>query len=247
MSSTLLLFPPLTPLSLQLAEWEVGEEPEVREKSMEGQKDSSMPMFALYDVFHSFKDIHKVVLNLADDLNNAQLNWKPEGYSTSIGFHLWHLARESDYLKSAILHHNPQFVPEFGDGIEIWQKESLAQKWGFPAGLHETVGTGMSDEAAAKLPIPDKDELLVYLKNSYAAVEGFVEALDSKYSNFESTDEELRKKIELIRLNLLVFLTHDCRHLGMMECLKGLQTGFGSATEKRKSARAAIPGGEDAA
>ena len=50
-------------------------------------------------------------------------------------------------------------------------------------------------------------------------------------------------------LNLLVFLTHDCRHLGMMECLKGLQTphasihlfakragqtGFGSATEKRK-------------
>jgi oligopeptide/dipeptide ABC transporter ATP-binding protein len=44
---------------------------------------------------------------------------------------------------------------------------------------------------------------------------------------------ELRKSIEMTRLNLLVFLTHDCRHLGMMECLKGLQTGFGSATEKR--------------
>jgi hypothetical protein len=38
----------------------------------------------------------------------------------------------------------------------------------------------------------------------------------------------------MIRRNLLVFLTHDCRHLGMMECLKGLQTGFGSATETRK-------------
>jgi hypothetical protein len=47
-------------------------------------------------------------------------------------------------------------------------------------------------------------------------------------------DEEFRKKIEIIRLNLLIFLSHDCRHLGMMECLKGLQTGFGSATEKRK-------------
>jgi hypothetical protein len=48
---------------------------------------------------------------------------------------------------------------------------------------------------------------------------------------------------------LLVFITHDCRHLGRMECLKGLQTphasfapflkragqaGFGSATENRK-------------
>ncbi len=189
---------------------------------------------ALYDVLHSFKDIHKVVLNLADDLDDEQLNWKPEGYGTSIGFHLWHLARESDYLKATILHHTPQFVPEFGDGKEIWEKEALAQRWGFPEGLHQTVGTGLSDESAATLPIPAKDELLTYLQNSYEAIECFIEQLDTKYPDFENMDEELRKKIELARLNLLVFLSHDCRHLGMMECLKGLQTGFGSATEKRK-------------
>jgi hypothetical protein len=207
-----------------------------------------MPTPALYDTLRSFQDIHKVVLNLADDLNDEQLNWKPEGYSTSIGFHLWHLARESDYLKAAILHHNPQFVPGFGDGKEIWEKESLAQKLGFPEGLHETVGTGLSDEAAANLPIPNKDELLGYLRSSYEAIERFIESLDTKYPSFENMDEELRKKIEMIRLNLLVFLSHDCHHLGMMECLKGLQTphasihpfakragqtGFGSATEKR--------------
>lgn len=193
-----------------------------------------MTTSALYDVLYSFKDIHKVVLNLADDLDDGQLNWKPEGYSTSIGFHLWHLARESDYLKAAILHHTPQFVPEFGDGKEIWEKEALAQRWGFPEGLHQTVGTGLSDESAATLPIPAKDELLAYLRNSYEAIECFIEQLDTKYPDFEKMDEELRKKIELARLNLLVFLSHDCRHLGMMECLKGLQTGFGSATEKRK-------------
>jgi hypothetical protein len=193
-----------------------------------------MPTSALYDVLYTFKDIHKVVLNLADDLNDEQFNWKPEGYSTSIGFHLWHLARESDYLKAAILYHNPQFIPEFGDGKEIWEKERLAQKWGFPEGLHQTVGTGMSDEDAATLPIPKKDELLGYLRSSYEAIECFIELLDTKYPNLEGVDEELRKKIEMARLNLLVFLSHDCRHLGMMECLKGLQTGFGSATEKRK-------------
>jgi DinB family protein len=189
---------------------------------------------ALYDTLYSFKDIHKVVLDLADDLNDEQLNWKPEGYSTSIGFHLWHLARESDYLKAALLHHNPQFIPEFGDGKEIWGKENLAKAWGFPEGLHQTVGTGLSAEVAATLPIPKKDELLGYLRNSYEAIECFIEMLDTKYPNFENVDEELRKKIEMIRLNLLVFLSHDGRHLGMMECLKGLQTGFGSATEKRK-------------
>jgi hypothetical protein len=189
---------------------------------------------ALYDALHSFKDVHNVVLNLANDLTDEQLNWKPEGYSTSIGFHLWHLARESDYLKAALLQHNPQFIPEFGDGKEIWETENLAQLWGFPEGLHQTVGTGLSDEVAARLPIPGKEELLGYLRNSYEALECFIETFDTKYPGFEHLDEGLKKKIEMIRLNLLVFLTHDCRHLGMMECLKGLQTGFGSATEKRK-------------
>ena len=189
---------------------------------------------ALYDVLHSFRDIHQVILNLADELDDQQLNWKPEGYSISIGFHLWHLARESDYLKAAILQHTPELMPEFGDGTEIWQKEALAWKWGFPEELHNTVGTGLSDEVAATLPIPEKSELLAYLRDSYAAIEEFIELLDSRYKTFENMDEELRRKIKMIRLNLLVFLTHDCRHLGMMECLKGLQTGFGSATEKRE-------------
>jgi len=192
-----------------------------------------MPTLALYDVLLSFKDIHKVVLNLADDLSDEQLNWKPEGYSTSIGFHLWHLARESDSLKAAILHHYPQVVTGFDGSKEIWETESLAKKWGFPEGLHETVGTGLSDEVAATLPIPKKDELLGYLRSSYEAIECFIETLDTEYQTFEDIDEELKKKVQGIRLNLLVFLTHDCRHLGMMECLKGLQTGFGSATEKR--------------
>jgi hypothetical protein len=192
-----------------------------------------MTSHALYDVLHSFKDIHKVVLNLAEDLSDQQLNWKPEGYSTSIGFHLWHLARESDYLKAAILHHYPNVVSGFEGDKEIWEAESLAQKWGFPEGLHQTVGTGKSDEVAATLPIPKKGELLGYLRNSYEAIECFIEILDIKYPTFEDMDEDVIKKIQGIRLNLLVFLSHDCRHLGMMECLKGLQTGFGSATEKR--------------
>lgn len=192
-----------------------------------------MDSHALYDVLRSYKDIHKVVLNLADGLTDEELNWKPEGYSTSIGFHLWHLARESDYLKAAIMQRFPGLELGLEDTGEIWARENLAVKWGFPVEAHETVGTGLSDEVAANLPIPKKDELLGYLRNSYDAIEEFVELLDTKYADFENADEELRKKIERIRLNLLVFLTHDCRHLGMMECLKGLQTGFGSATEDR--------------
>ncbi|MEW6400781.1 MAG: hypothetical protein AB1649_03215 [Chloroflexota bacterium] len=147
---------------------------------------------------------------------------------------LWHLARESDFLKAAILHHYPGIGDGFGNSKEIWEREGLAAKWGFPAELHATVGTGLSDEAAAALPIPPKEELLSYLRASYEAIEQFIEKFDSRYPDFREVDETLQKKVASIRMNLMVFLTHDCRHLGMMECLKGLQTGFGSATEKRE-------------
>jgi len=188
---------------------------------------------ALYDVLYSFKDIHKVVLEFAQELDDDQLQWRPRGYSTSIGFHLWHLARESDFLRSVILERTPELGGEFGEPKEIWEKDALAEKWGFPMDLNATVGTGLSDEVASTLPIPTKAEVVDYLKRSYDSLEGFIEKLDVRYSTFVELDESMTKKLENIRLNLLVFLTHDCRHLGMMECLKGLQTGFGSATEKR--------------
>lgn len=194
-----------------------------------------MSTTALYDVLYSFKDIHRVVLEFARELDEDQLRWRPRGYSTSIGFHLWHLARESDFLKAIILERTPQLGADFGEPVEIWAKDNLAQKWGFPTDLTATVGTGLSDELATTLPIPPKDELIDYLKRSYAAIEGFIQLLDERYPTFDGLDEELMRKLQNIRLNLLVFLSHDCRHLGMMECLKGLQTGFGSATEKRQA------------
>src|SRR5262245_44899646 len=175
-----------------------------------------MPTHALYDTLFNFKDIHKVVMNFAEGLADEQLSWKPEGYSTSIGFHLWHLARESDYLKAAILKYYPNLELGLEAEGEIWTKENLAQIWGFPMEAHETVGTGLSDEVAANLPIPKNDELLAYLRNSYEALEKFIELLDTRYMTFENLDEDMSKKIQNVRLNLLVFLTHDCRHLGMM-------------------------------
>ncbi len=67
-----------------------------------------MSSAALYDALYMFKDIHKVVLEFAEGIDEDQLHWRPRGYSTSIGFHLWHLARESDYLKAVILERTPQ-------------------------------------------------------------------------------------------------------------------------------------------
>lgn len=189
-------------------------------------------MQAAYNILHTFREIHSIVIEFADSLSEDQLRWRPRGYSTSIGFHLWHLARESDYLRTVILERTPQLSSEFGEPVEIWVRNSLAQKWGFPTHLTATLGSGINDETAAAMPIPPKDELLNYLRAAYQAVEQFIELLDMRYPASRALEEGLETKIQNIRLTLVNFLTHDCRHLGMMECLKGLQTGFGSATEK---------------
>ena len=188
---------------------------------------------ALYDVLYIYQDTHRIVLDLAESLTDEQLHWKPAGYSLSIGFHLWHLARESDFLKARLIEVLPQLGAELGDEREIWAREDLARKWNFPAELNlgqTGAGTGLSNPEARSLPIPGKDDLLDYLRRSYEAVEKFVELLDAGQPGVQLEDAQLEQKIQNIRLNILVFLVHDGRHLGMMECLKGLLTGRGTAT-----------------
>jgi hypothetical protein len=189
---------------------------------------------ATYDVDAASREIHRVVIELVESVDEAQFHWRPEGYATSIAFHAWHLARESDFLRAAILERTEDHLgPEFGSRTEIWVSESLLDRWGFPPEIGTAVGTGLTDEVASTLPIPERAEVLGYLRRSYDELEAFVRLVDERYPTADGLDQEFGVQIGRIRLNVLNFLTHDCRHLGMMEVLKGLQTGFGSATESR--------------
>ena len=88
----------------------------------------------------------------------------------------------------------------------------------------------MSDEVADGLVFPAKEEMVAYLRKAFARTEDFIEKFDARYPGSESIpDEELHKTITTIRWNLYYYLMHHCRHLGMMEALKGLLTGRGSA------------------
>lgn len=190
-----------------------------------------------YDVDFASRDTHAVVLRLGESLDEDQLRWRPDDFATSIGFHLWHLGRESDYLRSALVARFEELGLDVGPGwgptSELWAREDLAARWGFPADVATAVGTGLTDEVASTLPIPGKAELLGYLRGAYVELEAFVERLDTRFPPEGGLDPDLARRIGNVRLNVLNFLTHDCRHLGMMEVLKGLQTGFGSATETR--------------
>jgi hypothetical protein len=91
-------------------------------------------------------------------------------------------------------------------------------------------GTGLSDEAADGMSFPSKVEMISYLQKTFLRTEEFIQKFDSRYPEFERVeDEEFLMNLADIRWDLYYYLMHHCRHLGMMEALKGLLTGKGSA------------------
>jgi hypothetical protein len=189
----------------------------------------SMDSYVPYDTLRAYKVNHKLILGLVESLTDEQLLWKPAGYNNSIAFNLWHIARWSDNLIAEVLKEFPQLGLDLGQAAEIWEQDSLAEKWGLPPVLYPG-GTGLSDEAAEGLVFPAKEELLAYLRKTFGRTEQFIEQFDALYPGSGSiSDKELHRTITDIRWNLYYYLMHHCRHLGMMEALKGLFMGKGSA------------------
>ena len=188
-----------------------------------------MDSYASYDTLRGYKVNHKLILKLIEYMSDEQLLWKPDGYNNSIVFNLWHIARWSDNLVAEILKEFPELDLDLGDATEIWEQESLAEKWGLPPILYPG-GTGLSDEDVQGLIFPAKDEMIAYLRKTFLRTEEFIEKFEARYPSSERIeDEKLHKTLSDIRWHFYYYLMHHCRHLGMMEALKGLLTGKGSA------------------
>lgn len=174
------------------------------------------------------------IMDFADKLSDEQIHWSPSG-NHSIAFHLWHIARWTDHFQAALPGMTPVLSTRLEAGREVWQSTGLARQWqfdGIDLGFAET-GMEMEHEAATTLPFPPKAALLDYLRRVFAATAHSVQAIDDE--QFQAT-EQLQASTEgiwgesTVGDALLTHLTHNNRHLGMMECLLGLQTGSGSAT-----------------
>jgi hypothetical protein len=94
-------------------------------------------------------------------------------------------------------------------------------------GLRDT-GTGMEDESADQLQLPAKDELVRYARRAFAHVDVVVSALpDDDLYEVMPDDADGDTYAEQI----LGWIDHDARHLGMIEAMKGLLGLRGTATD----------------
>ncbi len=172
---------------------------------------------------------HQHILAQAERATDEELYFHPTPNSHNMAFTLWHLARWSDHLQFQVPGMTPALKAKLGQGTEIWIKEGFASQWGFPAeqlGLDQT-GTLMDDAVAASIQLPNREVLLDYARQSFAAAEAALEKVDPGQYDEKNA---LGNPGETVLDSLLRELLHEGRHLGEMEYLLGLQGEKGTAT-----------------
>jgi hypothetical protein len=93
-------------------------------------------------------------------------------------------------------------------------------------GLRDT-GTKMTDEAAEELRFPDQKEVISYASLAFAYAEEAVQLIpDDLLLAAAKDDPDGDTRLD----NVLIYLEHLSRHLGMIEAIRGLEGLVGSST-----------------
>lgn len=162
------------------------------------------------------------MIELVEGLTDSQIAWTPNETTPSIGFHVWHLARWADYLQEMIN----------GRGSQFWETEGMAARWGMESvslGYAQT-GMYMDGKAVMTLRFPSKAILLDYARRAFAAAQQAVAGIGDAefYQKFEDLHGEGWHDGQIGPI-ITTWMTHDNRHLGMIECLIGIQGMHGTA------------------
>ncbi len=88
----------------------------------------------------------------------------------------------------------------------------------------------MDEAEAARLPLPPKPVLLAYARRAFALAEQAVDAVDDPLFRAPDTTATAVGRAATVGDAILAHLVHDNRHLGEIECLRGLQGLSGTAT-----------------
>jgi len=146
----------------------------------------------------------------------------------SVAWQVWHIARWDDRFAEVVLEKTPGLAAKFGRG-QIWTAESLAERWGLPVGQmgRRDTGTEMDDKSADALQLPEKSVLVDYARRVFARLQAVLKAMpDDSLFDVMPDDPDGDSYAD----NIVIYLDHVQRHLGMIEALRGLQGTTGSAT-----------------
>lgn len=169
---------------------------------------------------------HELVLKVVEPLDQDQLQWRPAPRAHCVGWTLWHLARVADSVQSDLQERWPE--------DQIWVRRGLASRWGIHAAVSGANGVGsvdIDDEAAARLPVPPKGELVDYARQSFGALEEALAAVAAtRFVEPRSSGYAIHAGATGLSDYYFIALTHTNRHLGEIEYIRGLLGLRGTAT-----------------
>jgi hypothetical protein len=167
---------------------------------------------------------HKRLLTAGEELSPEQFAWSAGPSLHSVAWQLWHAARWDDVLAS-YFHRALAQDPR----AQVWDRESLADRWNLALdsmGRRDT-GTEMPDEAAEAIQFPAQEEVVGYVRLAFAYAEEAIELIpDGLLLAVAKDDPDGDTQLD----NVLIYLEHLSRHLGMIESIRGLQGLVGSST-----------------
>lgn len=172
---------------------------------------------------------HERSLKVVDDLTDEQFAKPVHPSVHSIGWQLWHTARWEDRFAEILLDRLPDLAAKHGPARQLWNSESIGERWGLPAATmgYRDTGTSMDEGAAEHMRLPPKAEVVDYARRAFVFVDEVCGSLG---------DEQLLTELsgdpdhDSVGQNLMIYLEHVSRHLGTMEAMKGQLGLTGSVT-----------------
>jgi hypothetical protein len=187
-------------------------------------------------VINTFNKTNHMMLGFLKKLTNEQLHFRLHAEHHPIAFHAWHVGRWTDHFQASVPGMTHELSRRLPPGAQIWETEGVAEHWGFNSADLGFASTGMNmpDELALRLQFPPKDILLEYVERAFTLAQKAVAAIDDVQFQTAEEFQPLTSGIwgeSTVGDAVIAHLTHNNRHLGMMECLLGLQGQSGTATQ----------------
>jgi hypothetical protein len=172
----------------------------------------------------AYKLTHERLLKAGEELSPEQFAWSAGPSLHSVAWQLWHAARWDDVFGSYF-----HKVTAKDPRQQVWERESLTGKWGLAEGSmgRRDTGTEMPDEMAEEIRFPDQKDVISYARLVFAYAEEAIELMsEDQLLAVPKVDPDGDSRLD----NLLIYLEHLSRHLGMIESIRGLQGLVGSST-----------------
>ena len=173
-------------------------------------------------IIDGYIEVLRILENSLDGLTEHDLNWKPRPDCNSMGWLVWHLARELDYN-----------IAELMGEEQIWTRDGWYSRFNrepkpLDTGFHK-FGHTMEDVAAFRSP--NVKTLLEYYRAVLEQTQGYINNFSVADLNRElehtwDFERQRHVKIATTQVRLMSVLSECLQHAGQVAYIRGLLKGI---------------------